>query len=156
MMKFFLIPLIFSSFVFWSCKERNEKDWKNAQKEQNSTLTEDQFQPEIKTKANLNKNVIDFKGSYNICKTNLRNDSIKSEICYEITIIAGLASIDANTSLCKGNYKINQFQNNEINLINVNDGNCHFKIKKENNTYFIKGIGDEITSNEWIELDKTK
>ncbi|MDR3022664.1 hypothetical protein [Chryseobacterium sp.] len=112
------------------------------------------FQPVMKTNINLNKNLIDFKGLYTICTTNKRNDSIKSETCYEITITSGLASIDANTSLCKGNYKIKQIQNNEINLIN--DDNCHFKIKKENNTYFIKGIGDEATSNEWIELDKTK
>ena len=44
-MKNFLIHLILSSFVFWSCKERNKKEWENAKKEQNSTLIEEQFQP---------------------------------------------------------------------------------------------------------------
>ncbi|MDR6464968.1 hypothetical protein [Chryseobacterium sediminis] len=110
------------------------------------------FQPEIKINANANwnKNLIDFKGFYNICTANERKDSIKSETCYEITIKSDLASIDANTSLCKGNYKIEQIQNNEINLINENDNNCHFKIKKEERNYFIKLNN----SNDWIIIEK--
>lgn len=156
MMKNFLIHLILSYFVFWSCKEKNKKESENAKNEQNSTLIEEQFQPALTTNVNLNKDLIDFKGFYNICKANSRNDSIKSETCYEITITSGLASIEANTSLCKGNYRIKQTQNNEINLINENDENYSFKIKKENNTYFIKGVGGEATFNEWIQLDKTK
>ncbi|CAD0224710.1 hypothetical protein [Chryseobacterium sp. JV274] len=154
MMKNFLIPLILS-FVFWSCKERNKKEWENVKKEQNSTLIEEQFQPAMTTNVNLNKNLIDFKGFYNICTANERKDSIKSETCYEITIKSDLAFIDANTSLCKGNYKIEQIQNNEINLINENHDNCNFKIKKEKNTYFIQGVGGEATFNEWIQLKKT-
>lgn len=156
MMKNFLIHLILSSFVFWSCKEKNKKESENAKKEQNSTLIEEQFQPAMTTNVNLNKEIIDFKGFYNICKANLRNDSIKSETCYEITITQGLAYIDANTSLCKGNYKIKQIQNNEINLINEHDNNCGFNIKKENNAYFIKREGSEAVLNEWTELEKVK
>lgn len=114
------------------------------------------FQPAMTTNVNMNEEIIDFKGFYNICKANLRNDSIKSETCYEITITPGLAYIDANTSLCKGNYKIKQIQNNEINLINEHDNNCGFNIKKENNAYFIKREGSEAVLHEWTELEKVK
>jgi hypothetical protein len=62
---------------------------------------------------------------------------------------------------CNGNYKT--VENNGIlelyysgNEENCKSKNANFKIKQENNKYYIQGLGGEATFNEWIELSKLK
>ncbi len=109
------------------------------------------FEPKnFNTVSDSNQNSEIFNGNYNICIENQREDSIKSETCYEIAIKSNTAIVDANTSVCKGNYMIEKISENEITIKNDTDANCFFKIKKEKNNYFII-IND---SKKWQELKK--
>lgn len=61
--------------------------------------------------------------------------------------------------VCNGNYKLIE-KNNILELYysgsekNCKSENANFKIKEQNNKYFITRLGGEATYNEWIELKK--
>lgn len=59
--------------------------------------------------------------------------------------------------ICNGNYRVIE-KNNVLELYysgsekNCKSENANFKIKEQNNKYFVTGLGGEATYNEWIEL----
>lgn len=91
-----------------------------------------------------------FDGNYNICLDNKREDSIKSETCYEISINSDNVLVDANTSTCKGNFIINEIKENEISIKNKSDLSCFFKLKRDKGKYFI----NIKNSKDWYSITK--
>ncbi|MGE8432161.1 hypothetical protein [Chryseobacterium joostei] len=92
------------------------------------------FQLKNVTNTKPTTDFFDFKGFYTICTPN----SIKTETCYEITIKSDSAFVDANTSICKGDYKLSQVKSDEINLIHEIDSDCAIKIKKTDQNFLIQ------------------
>ncbi|RNA62659.1 hypothetical protein D1631_12285 [Chryseobacterium nematophagum] len=113
------------------------------------------FQPKdkIETIVSHKKNN-SFDGNYNFCFDNKREDSIKSETCYEISINSNNVLVDANTSVCKGKFIINETEENEINIKNDSDLDCAFKLKRESGKYFIKSA--QFLDQNWQEINKER
>lgn len=114
-----------------------------------------------------NSNTINpkFIGDFSVTQATEETTTGTASIKYSFSIKKNKAVLTTETYhepiICNGDYKIIE-SNNILELYySGNDKNCqsitpNFKIKKENNTYYIKGVGDETTFNEWIKLDKTE
>lgn len=93
-------------------------------------------------------------------ETEETTDGIAS-ISYYFNIRNNVAVLTTTTFhepiVCNGNYSIIK-KNNVLELYySGSEKNCksetaNFKIKEQNNKYFITGLGGEATYNEWIEL----
>lgn len=114
-----------------------------------------------------NSNTINSKfiGHFSVTQTTEETTTGTAFIKYSFSIKKDKAILVTETYqepiICNGDYKTLE-KNDILELYySGNEKNCksaipNFKIKKENNTYFIKGVGGEATFNEWIQLDKTK
>jgi hypothetical protein len=102
-------------------------------------------------------------GNYEVSVTTEPTTNGMASISYFISIKKDEAYIKTVTYhepiLCNGKYLVKENEKRELVLTYlgdenycVNDNKESFKIKKENLTYYILGIGGEETNNEWIEL----
>jgi len=122
--------------------------------------------PNIRISENLQTVNSNFSGDFSVTQETEETTTGTAYITYNFSIKKDKAVLATETYhepiICNGDYKIIENNNNILELYySGNDKNCqsitpNFKIKKENNTYYIKGVGGEATFNEWIKLDKTK
>ncbi|MCT2408061.1 hypothetical protein NZD88_10970 [Chryseobacterium antibioticum] len=106
-----------------------------------------------------------FLGEFSAAVETEETTSGTANITYHFVIKNDVAILTTSTYhepvRCNGNYKaiVNDdmlelyYSGNEE---NCKSQNASFKIKKENNSYFVQGLGGETTFNEWIELSKLK
>jgi len=115
----------------------------------------------LKNAKSINKK---FQGQFSVyVETEFTTNGMAS-ITYYFTISKNKALLKTNSYhepiLCNGEYKTVEKGNIlELYYVENEDERCKqinnsFSIKKENNKYFIKGVGGEGTFNEWIELTK--
>ena len=107
----------------------------------------------------------EFQGEFSSTVETEETTSGTANITYSFVINDTIAVLTTNTYhepiRCNGNYKIIE-KNSILELYYAgNDKNCksenaNFKIKKENNKYFVKGLGGEATINDWIPCSKSK
>lgn len=106
-----------------------------------------------------------FQGEFSAAVETEETTSGMANITYHFVIKNDVAVLTTSTYhepiRCNGDYKA--IANNDIlelyysgNEENCKSQNANFKIKKENNSYFVQGLGGEATFNEWIELSKLK
>ncbi|MBE9600758.1 hypothetical protein [Pedobacter sp. MC2016-24] len=107
----------------------------------------------------------EFQGEFSSTVETEETTSGTANITYNFVINSTVAVLTTNTYhepiRCNGNYKIIE-KNSILELYYAgNDKNCksenaNFKIKKENDKYFIKGLGGEATINDWIPCSKSR
>jgi hypothetical protein len=128
--------------------------------------THDDNQKQIEKKSSSKEDVkllnSKFQGEFSTKVETEETTSGTASINYFFHIKNNTAALTTTTFhepiICNGNYKIIENNNNILELYySGNDENCKskdakFKIKEQNNKYFITGLGDEATYNEWIEL----
>lgn len=120
----------------------------------------------IKNTTSENIKLLDskFQGEFSATVETEETTSGTASITYHFNIKKDVAVLTTTTYhepiRCNGNYKT--IESNDILELYYAGGeeNCKsktaaFEIKKENNKYFIKGLGGEGTINEWIELVKS-
>ncbi|MBF8458385.1 hypothetical protein IV494_14470 [Kaistella sp. G5-32] len=104
-----------------------------------------------------------FQGQYSVKQEIEETTTGTSFITYSFSIEKDNVLLKTNTYhepiICNGHYKAVE-HNNILELYYLgNEGNCksgtpNFQIKKDENKYFIKGVGGEGTINQWVVLQK--
>ncbi|NJM80351.1 MAG: hypothetical protein HC854_13390 [Flavobacterium sp.] len=158
-----ILVIFFSFFSFFSCKTES-KDNKSI------TLKKDSIIDKIEVKKNrlLNEEKnsqinVKYLGNFTITLETEATTTGMASLTYSFLISkeeAELKIISYHESLnCDGNYNILE-KNNTLELYyNGETEYCktkepNFKLKKEGNKFFMKGLGGEATFNEWIEVVK--
>ncbi|MCJ7934536.1 MAG: hypothetical protein MUW56_13125 [Chryseobacterium sp.] len=132
-----------------------------------SCKTHDENKKYIKESTTENVKLFDskFQGEFSSTVETEETTSGTASITYHFSIKNDVAILTTTTYhepiRCNGNYKA--LENNGILELyysgdeeSCKSKNAKFKIKRENNKFYIQGLGGEATFNEWIELSKTK
>lgn len=109
----------------------------------------------------LSENKISDKwyGGYYIYVPTEETTTIRSSISYTFTIDKDGCQLETNPIhnpiRCNGTYNMEETENILTLIYSGDDQHCNdFKIKIENDTYYIQGVGDESTFNDWLKLKK--
>jgi hypothetical protein len=106
----------------------------------------------------------DFQGEFSVNVETDETTTGMANITYHFSILKDKVLLNKDSFhepvSCTGTYKILQHEN-ILDLFYVEDDdvrckqiNNAFSIKKENDKYYVKGVGGEGTINDWIELSK--
>ena len=143
----------------------DKDEWLKLGEFKTKNIPERSFQYYIKLIQNYKKDTIpkQFQGSFSTSVDTEETTTGMASISYYFNVSDSFTNLKMNTYHepinCEGDY-IGNMKNNILELYYAGDNmNCisiepKFRIKMENNKYFIKGVGGEGTINDWNKLNK--
>lgn len=143
-LKLFLI----CGLLLFACKNNNNSNIKDEKQTQRSEINE------------ISK---DYFGNYSIYTETEATTTGMASITYDFTINKNGAKLETNTYhepiRCNGKYKIIDKADYIELYYDGEESNCKseypdFEIKKDKENFFIKGVGNEATASEWVQMNK--